>query len=74
MDDFLLATRFFFNTGWAFLTSFNLPGVNFTPLEALFGASFVVVSIKFLRSVVGRLSGGGHRSHGGVSSPPQVKS
>lgn len=74
MDDFLMAARFFFNTGWAFLTSFNLPGVNFTPLQALFGASFVVVSIKFLRSVVGHLSGGGHRSGRGVSSPPKVKS
>lgn len=70
MNDFLLATEFFFNTGWAFLTSFNLPGVNFTPLQALFGAACIIVSVKFLRSVIGRLSGGGHSSGRGVNSPP----
>lgn len=73
MNDFLLAAEFYLNTGWAFLTSFNLPGVNFTPLAALFFASFFVVIVKFIRNVVGRLSGGSHNSRAGVSSPPPVK-
>lgn len=73
MGDFFLAAQFLFNTGWAFMTSFNLPGVNFTPLAALFFVAFVAVTYKFLRNVVGRISGGGSRFGRGVSSPPSQK-
>lgn len=73
MNDFLQGAQFLFNTGWQFLTAFNLPGVNFTPLAALFFASFVAVVWKFIRSVVGRFVGGAHHSRGGVSSPPPTK-
>lgn len=73
MNDFLLAAQFYLNTGWAFLTSFNLPGVNFTPLAALFFSAFFIMVWKMIRNVVGRITGGSHRSRGGVSSPPPTK-
>lgn len=73
MNDFMLAAQFYLNTGWAFLTSFNLPGVNFTPLAALFFAAFFAVIWKLIRNVVGRLAGGSHRSGRSVSSPPPTK-
>lgn len=73
MGDFFQAVAFLFNTGWIFMTSFNLPGVNFTPLAALFFVAFFVVVWKFLRSVVGRIVGSNYRSGRGVSSPPSKK-
>ena len=57
MNDFFQAVAFLFNTAWVFLTSFNLPGVNFTPLAALFFAAFVPVVLKFVKTLIGR--GGG---------------
>lgn len=73
MSDFMLAAQFFFNSGWAFLTSFNLPGVNFTPLAALFFSAFFILVFRFIRNVVGRLQDSYHGLGRGVSSPPPTK-
>lgn len=69
--DFATAAKWYFDTAWAFLTSFNIPGTNFTPFAALFFGAFVVLIIGFIRSIVARISGSGH---GGsrASSPPKT--
>lgn len=75
MDDFFMAASWFFQTGWAFLTSFNLPGVNFTPAEALFMAAIVPIALRFIRSFIGHISprgGGSGSGRGGVSGPPAI--
>lgn len=71
--DFATAAKWYFDTAWAFLTSFNIPGTNFTPFAALFFAAFVVMIGGFIRSVVARASGSGHGG-GKVSSPPPKNS
>lgn len=68
--DFATAVKWYFDTAWAFLTSFNIPGTNFTPFAALFFGAFFVLIVGFIRSVVARASGsgsGGRRA----SSPPK---
>lgn len=75
MSDFLQGASWYFQTGWAFLTSFNLPGTNFTPAAALFMAAFVPIMIRFIRSMIGLISprsGGSSSGHGGVSGPPAL--
>lgn len=56
MQDFIDGATWYFQTGWTFLTAYNLPGVNFTPAAALFFAAFLPLSLKFIRSVIGRIS------------------
>lgn len=70
--DFATAAKWYFDTAWAFLTAFNIPGTNFTPFAALFFGAFVVLIIGFIRNIVSRSSGG----HGGgsVKSPPSGSS
>lgn len=51
MSDALMVAQFIINSGYAFLTSFNIPGTSFTPLLALFLSSFLIVLIKFVRSL-----------------------
>lgn len=54
--DFAVAAKWLFDVGWSFLTCFNIPGTNFTPLAALFFSGFVVLVVGFIRSVIGHLS------------------
>lgn len=51
MSEALMVAQFLINSGYAFLTSFNIPGTNFTPLLALFMSSFIILVIKFVRSL-----------------------
>lgn len=70
--DFATAAKWYFDTAWAFLTAFNIPGTNFTPFAALFFGAFVVLIVGFIRTIIMRVSGSGHGG-GKVSSPPSSK-
>ena len=76
MAVFIEIALFFFNTGWTFLTSFNLPGVNFTPFAAICFSAFFTVVLKFIKNLIGR-GGGGVISVDTVNKPtsslPAVK-
>lgn len=65
-SDALEAISWYLQSGWYFLTGFNLPGTNFTPAAALFAVAFFSLLMKFIRSLIGRLSPG----RGGVPAPP----
>lgn len=56
--DALLIVKFLFDTGWAFFTSFKIPGTNVTPAEWAFFALFVVIVIKITRSYFTSFDGG----------------
>lgn len=53
-SEFFQVLEFVLNSGYAFLTSFNLPGSNFTPLAALFFVSLFSISLRFLLSIFKR--------------------
>lgn len=72
MNDFMIGAKFLFDTGWQMLTVFNIPGVNFTPLAALFFSAFVVLILNLIRSIIGRTAGGYRRFGSKVSSPPST--
>lgn len=54
--DFATAAKWLFDVGWSFLTCFNIPGTNFTPMAVLFFSGFVIIVLGFIRSVIGNLS------------------
>ena len=64
----LEAVSWYLQSGWYLLTGINLPGTNFTPAAALFAIAFFSLILKFIRSLIGRISPG----RGGVSSPPNL--
>lgn len=70
--DFATAAKWFFDTAWAFLTAFNIPGTNFTPFAALFFGAFVCLIVGLLRNILARSSGSGHGGGRGASSPPKT--
>lgn len=67
--DFATGAKWYFDIAWAFLTSFNIPGTNFTPFAALFFAAFLVLIVDFIRNIISRAAGSGHGSK--VSAPPK---
>ena len=57
--DAILIVKFLFDTGWAFFTSFTIPGTNVTPAEWGFFGLFVMVALKIARSYFTSLDDGG---------------
>lgn len=43
----------FFRLGWNLLRSFYIPGTNITPLAWILFSSFVVILVRFIKSVFG---------------------
>ena len=56
--DAAMAISWFFTTGWRFLTSFNIPGTQFTPLQGIFMIAFVDIIVKVIRAFISRGSSG----------------